>query len=150
VLGIDRTVVRALPVDVLRVEIVTADNTRQVCWALSSVQIGSWRKRGRYVCVSNTGHLGKLQLAPRAHPNDGEMDVVTISSDIDWKQRFIAHRRAQLGTHLPHPDISVERGTTASWTRTGSREHLRIDGNVVASWNEVTVSIVPDALTVLV
>lgn len=146
--------VRYLPVDILKVT-VTTDNDLSSdpvteMYALSFVQIGSWISRGRFICVSNCGFVGEYNIAPRAHPNDGEMDVVTINTDIDWRQRLQARSRARLGNHVPHPQITMERGVSHSWTRTSPRERLIVDGVVVERWNGVQVAVIADACTVVV
>lgn len=143
-----------LPVDVMRVEISFDDTSSGTFYALSNLQIGSWRSRGRFVCVSNCGFVDERNIAPRAHPNDGEVEVMTVSSTIDWKQRFQAWRRTRTGTHLPHPNISMERGNYGSWTRAGN-EVLSIDGKPVSrgrgpNWQSVGIYVEPDACYVLV
>jgi len=150
----DSREVQFLPVDILRVvvslddHVITANTVEM--YALSSVQIGSWLSRGRFVCVSNCGFVGEYNIAPRAHPNDGEMDVVTVSHNIDWRQRLQARSRARLGNHVPHPEIAMERGVAQSWTKESSRERLFVDGVVVKRWNAVRVSVIADACTVVV
>jgi hypothetical protein len=142
---LSKSAIRVVPVDLLRVVVLNYDDTTHTQFAVSSVEVGSWRSRRRYVCVSNTGFVGFVNIAPRAHPNDGEMDVVTVSAAMDWRQRFIAHRRAQLGNHVPHPHISMQRGAEGLWSREHRREVLRIDGHRVDGWREIAVSVVPDA-----
>ena len=143
-----------LPVDILKVEVAyeNASSSHDVTtmYALSSVQIGSWLSRGRFVCVSNCGFVGTYNVAPRAHPNDGEMDVVTISGSIDWRQRIQARARARLGNHVPHPHIAMERGVAQSWTKESARERLLVDGLEVKRWSAVHVSVIADACTVVV
>jgi len=146
--------VQFLPVDILKVEVSTGDQLSgdgiTEMYALSSVQIGSWFSRGRFVVVSNCGFVGESNIAPRAHPNDGDFDVVTVSATIDWRQRLQAHSRARFGTHVPHPQIAMERGDSHSWTKESSRERLFVDGAEVKRWNAVHVSVIADACTVVV
>lgn len=148
------TEVQFLPVDILKVEVTTGDQLSgdgiAEMYALSSVQIGSWFSRKRFIVVSNCGFVGESNIAPRAHPNDGEIDVVTISAAIDWRQRLQARSRARLGTHVPHPQIAMERGVSHSWTKESSRERLFVDGVEVKRWNAVHVSVIADACTVVV
>jgi hypothetical protein len=119
-------------------------------FALSSVRIGSWFTRGRFITVSNCGFVGRYNIAPRAHPNDGEMDVVTVYSDMDWRQRIQARSRARLGQHIPHPQISMERGLSHSWHKEHKRERLFIDGEEMRNWGSVEVTVIPDACAVVV
>ena len=143
-----------LTVDVMRVEIDYDDASTGTLYALSNLQIGSWRSRCRFICVSNCGFIDERNIAPRAHPNDGEIEVMTVSPTIDWKQRFQAWRRTRTGTHLPHPNISMERGNYGSWTRAGN-EVLSIDGAPLScsggvNWQKICVHVEPDACYVLV
>jgi hypothetical protein len=147
------TEVQYLPFDMLQVTIslrVNDTEQKREMYALSSVEIGSWLSRKRYVCVSNCGFIGSYNIAPRAHPNDGEMDVVTIGADMDWRQRLQARSRARLGQHVPHPHISMERGTSSEWTRQSAREQLAIDGVEIRHWSAVRVDVIADACTVVV
>jgi len=145
--------VQFLPVDIFRVVVkrnASTNDSITEMYALSSVEIGSWLTRGRYVCVSNCGFIGDYNIAPRAHPNDGEMDVVTVSKSIDWRQRLQARSRAKLGNHVPHLQIAMERGTSHSWTKASSRERLYVDGFEVKDWRAVDVHVLADACTVVV
>jgi hypothetical protein len=146
--------VQFLPVDIFRVVITTDDSLTNEnvveMFALSSVEIGSWFTRRRYVCVSNCGFVGDYNIAPRAHPNDGEMDVVTIQPAMEWRQRLQARSRARLGQHVPHPAITMERGVTHTWTRESSRERLCVDGVAVKTWREMRVEVLADACSVVV
>jgi len=153
-----------LPIDVIEVQIIydnsagndnpnevnSSENAWDIRYAISSVQVGKWLSRGRFVCVSNTGFIDRYNIAPRAHPNDGEIDVVTISSSMDWRQRIQARGRARVGNHVPHPDISMQRGTEAQWSKERSGESLRVDGQLVKGWHTVSVRVLPDACRVVV
>jgi hypothetical protein len=66
------------------------------------------------------------------------------------RARFMSIKRARSGTHLPHPDISVERGEIFTISRAHENEHLRIDGESVSSWSSVTVKVLPDYWRVIV
>jgi len=143
-----QSTIRVAPIDLFLTVVHCEDGTVLTEYAASSIEIGSWRTRRRYVCISNTGFVNTMNIAPRAHPNDGEMDVVTVSASMDWRQRFIARRRAQLGNHVPHPHISMERGTEASWSREYKREVLSIDGHSIGKWSRIVVTVMPDACLV--
>ena len=145
--------VQFLPVDVLQVTIATEGSHVDepfMQYAVSSIEIGSWLSRQRFVCVSNCGFIGSYNIAPRAHPNDGEMDVVTVDPTMDWRQRLQARSRARLGQHVPHPQIWMERGVTHTWRKESGRERLRVDGVVIANWSSIEVAVMPDACTVVV
>ena len=63
--------------------------------------------RGRVVVAANAAFLGAWNIAPRAHPGDGKLDV--LDGDPPLGDRWKARRRLPSGTHVPHPDISVRR-----------------------------------------
>ena len=63
--------------------------------------------RGRCVVVMNGAWYGDWYLGPRAHPNDGLLDV-TIG-ELSLRDRMMAKKRVKSGTHLPHPDLEVRR-----------------------------------------
>lgn len=135
---------RMLPVDGLSV---TIDHGTQ-CWALSTVEVGTWWSRAPYVCVSNTGFVGDRNLTPRSHPNDGRFEVVTLTASL--RQRMQIDRRSRSGTHLPHPQITVSPAQEWTFSRTSRSQQLRIDGAVVDAWTHVSVTIAPDHFAVVI
>jgi hypothetical protein len=96
--------------DVLRV---VADEV-EMCAVAHVVARRSWW-RGRIVGVFNCEYLGRWDVAPRGHPNDGLAEVFDVDPTMTLRQRLQAWRRLPSGTHVPHPAISVTRGSTASW-----------------------------------
>ena len=122
---------------------------QQLHHASSSVEIGSFLGRGRYLCIANASFVGPRNIAPRAHPNDGSLDYLEIDSSISWRQRLIASRRSLTGTHIPHPDISTRRVRDIEIERARPTEKLRIDGVVLKNWKSIRVHIVPDHWQVL-
>lgn len=106
----DRTDMQRLPVDL--VEVVTNIGT---VTALAHVvaRRGWWR--GPIVAVMNVDHLGDWNVAPRAHPNDGRIDLVEVAGAMTPRERLQARRRLRSGTHVPHPAISTRRVHEASW-----------------------------------
>ena len=85
-----------------------------MCAVAHVVARRSWW-RGRIVAVFNCEHLGRWDVAPRGHPNDGLAEVLDVDATMTLRQRLQAWRRLPSGTHVPHPAISVSRGPTASW-----------------------------------
>lgn len=92
--------------------------------------------------VMNTPLASGLRLGPRAHPNDGRLDI-TVGS-LPWRQRREAKRRAATGTHLPHPGLDVSRKAEAEFSP-GRRLHVVVDGVEQGRWSWLSVTIVPDA-----
>jgi len=68
----------------------------------------SWL-RGTIVAAMNAAWVGAWNVAPRAHPGDGRLDVVTVAPTMRVGQRIHAYRRLPHGGHIPHPGISVRR-----------------------------------------
>jgi hypothetical protein len=68
---------------------------------------------GRTVVVMNAQWHGPLKLGPRAHPNDGLLDVT--DGALPLGDRAEARRRARTGSHLPHPALDVRRTASAEF-----------------------------------
>lgn len=104
--------------------------------------------RGRVVACMNVDHLGDWNVAPRAHPNDGRLDVVECAAGMSLRARWAARSRLPAGTHVPHPDIEVGRITDRRWEF--DRAHrVWVDGEHVGSTRTLTVRCLADHLTVL-
>lgn len=76
--------------------------------------------------LSNSGLLRGRDVLPRAHPNDGFVDVLEVDPKNSIRQRAIAWRRSAIGSHLPHPSFRVSRSTNFQWS--GSPSHMIADG----------------------
>jgi hypothetical protein len=88
---------------------VTADG-EHVTWAAAHVVARRSWWWGEVLLAMNAEHLGRFDVAPRAHPNDGLVDVVRVDPAMRPRARRQARRRACTGTHLPHPLLTVARG----------------------------------------
>lgn len=103
--------------------------------------------RGRIVAVMNVDHAGEWNVAPRAHPNDGQLDVVEVAPEMSIRHRWSARRRLPQGTHVPHPHVAVGRRTSDTWSF--RRPHrVWIDGRLVGRATRMTVTVVPDRYVV--
>lgn len=140
-----RTVV---PIDLLRVEYRVGDVVEQAFAVAHAVFRRSTGRfgRGDVSYVMNAQYLGEWDLAPRGHPNDGRMDVVTISADMSWRQRRLLRRRLPTGTHLPHPRIRTQ-SLTEPWVA-DEPGTLTLDGRRRLSVDRVRIELEADALTV--
>ncbi len=143
-----------VPVDAFEVT-VTNGETQAVVIVSSSVQIGTWiprslAKRNRYIAVSNSGILDGRNIAPRAHPNDGFADVMIVDATMPLIQRIISRRRASIGNHLPHPNISVSRSTVFEAKREDRHEVLRLDGRLFGEWDSISMRVLPDYWKVII
>ena len=133
-------------VDALEVT-VTAKGGTNTFVAASDVVVGRWM-RGDFALVSANGRWAGLDIAPRSHPNDGALHVLRIPPKVSLRQRLAARRRAALGTHVPHPEISVTKGESFEMARS-SRQPLTVDGLDAGSWESVVVRILPDHAEVM-
>jgi hypothetical protein len=80
---------------------------------------------GAGAAIMNAAWIGDRYLGPRAHPNDGLLDI-TFGA-LPPRQLVAAARRAKTGMHLPHPALSVRR--VGSWSHTFDRPRfLWLDG----------------------
>lgn len=108
-------------------------------------RFGWWR--GPIVCVMNVEHIGRSDVAPRAHPNDGRFDLVSVAARMSVRSRWHAWRRLATGTHVPHPDIATRRGRQESFTFDRPLG-LWVDGVRRGTVRSLTVSVVPDAAVI--
>lgn len=106
----------------------------------------SWTDAKDRTYVMNAQFLGDWDLAPRGHPNDGRFEVLTVPASMPWRQRQLFRRRVVTGTHIPHPLIET-RSVSGDWSP-GGAGHLTLDGQVIGEVDDLTVSMVPDSLTV--
>ncbi|WP_334145188.1 hypothetical protein [Rhabdothermincola sp.] len=102
---------------------------------------------GRIVAAMNAEWLGDWDLGPRAHPNDGLLDI--SDADLSLGDRLKARRRVHTGAHLPHPGIRTQRAP--AWSDELSPPlDVWLDGQKVGRASRVAVRVEPDALTVVV
>lgn len=101
---------------------------------------------GLSVAVMNAAWFGPLRLGPRAHPNDGRVDVT--EGTVGLLQRREANRRAGAGAHLPHPRLTVTRAER--WERVWPRPvPVWVDGVRRGRFTRIAVEVVADAGSVV-
>ena len=105
---------------------------------------GGWF-RGSAVAVMNAQYLGKWDVAPRGHPNDGRVEVLEVDTRMSVRQRMIARSRMQTGTHLPHPDVAVKSVSEFVWS--GSALTMWIDGAKIGLVQFVEIQVMKDFAT---
>jgi hypothetical protein len=106
---------------------------------------GWWR--GRVVAVMNAQHLGRWDVAPRGHPDDGRLDV--LDGDLPLGDRWKARRRLRTGTHVPHPAITV-RHVAALQLELAAGTHVWLDGEDLGPARTLSIRVEPDALSCVV
>jgi len=119
----------------------------RIYWFVSHlVARRSWW-RGRVIAVMNAQWLGSWDLGPRAHPNDGLLDIT--DGDLPLGDRLKARGRLPTGTHVPHPKIETKR-VAATQIELRPPLDVHLDGERVARASHLSIRIEPDALTVVV
>lgn len=134
--------VMALPIDLVAVRV---DGVDRVAAAHVVARRRWWS--GEFAVAMNGTHLGEWNLGPKAHPNDGLIDVTT--GRLDVRDRWEARRRAHTGTHLPHPALSTSRVTSTVWTF-DRLTPVYVDGVAVGSARRVELEVQPDRGSVVV
>ena len=132
--------------DLIRVDCVTVDGTAITVFCLGYALLRNSWWHGEIVAVLNQSFIGDWDCAPRAHPNDGKLDVVIVSSKMKPSQRLRASRRVRSGTHVPHPDITTVQRTYFEATISGPKI-LVVDGRRIAAVKACKFTVIPDAVT---
>jgi len=138
-----------VPIDAFRITITLRNGNTITQIASSHVKIGNWF-RGRLICVTNGGFIGLKNVSPRAHPNDGFFDVMSLLPSMGFQQRYRARQKSILGSHTPHPLVETSRARTIEFSPLFRSETLRIDGRRIRSWGSLHIEIVPDYWRLLV
>ena len=107
----------AAPLDLIEVHL----DGRRAPAAVAHIMVRTdrWRGgplRGPVVMVMNAEFMGEWDVAPRSHPNDGRVEVLSCGAGFGPRQRLEARRRLVTATHVPHPEITTRSVERASWT----------------------------------
>jgi hypothetical protein len=105
--------------------------------------------RGRIVAAMNAEFVGSWDVAPRAHPNDGVLDVLDVSPSFPLADRVRARRRLPNGGHVPHPAIALSR-RPAVQIDLDRPTPVRLDGEPIGEARRLSVRLEPDALVCVV
>ncbi len=132
-----------LPMDLLRL---TWEGGSALAVAHAVLRATWWR--GTVVAVMNVERLGTWDVAPRAHPNDGRADVVTVARSMSLRTRLAVRRRLPTGTHLPHPQIEVRRSAEGAVTLEDEAD-LWVDGVRQGRCRQLTFVVEPDAYSLV-
>ena len=102
---------------------------------------------GHVVAAMNAQFFGQWVLGPRAHPNDGLLDI--YRADLSVADRLKVRARVRHGAHMPHPRIT-ERRAAATQIELDHPRPVYLDGERVGEARDLALRIEPDALTVVV
>lgn len=138
-------------IDLIKVQYTDKDDHEHKDFAVGSLVIGKRTWLGEISIVSNSGYLGRREVLPKAHPNDGVFDLLVIQRGMQLFQRWLALRRIQTSSHLPHPDMSTKQLADFSWPTQGSnaastRCRLVIDGENLGLVTAVKMQAITDAI----
>ncbi len=101
---------------------------------------------GQCLVAMNAAWVGDLYLGPRAHPNDGLLDITF--GTLNWQQRLLARKRARLGTHVPHPNLTTKRVKDFEFELDASTP-LYLDGQPIGAGKHIMLSLAPDEFKVV-
>ena len=82
-----------LPIDAMQYTIQISEGKELSAFAISSITIGRWY-RGAFFVLSNSGFHQSRHLLPRAHPNDGFLDLLSLRSSMPLRQRLLFKRKS--------------------------------------------------------
>lgn len=141
-----------LPCDVLHARL---DDGEPVT-VVSSVLIGSLLHP--CVWVTTGGFVGRLNVAPRAHPNDGLVDALEFTDPVSVRQLLSIRTRMRVGDHLPHPALHMHRDATYVWPDNAARKSfgaarrsaVTMDGRHYGRARTVHITVKPDAFMLCV
>lgn len=139
-----RREMQRLPIDLVTCRF---DDRTAIAVAHVVIRTGWWQ--GPIVAAMNVDHLGDWNVAPRAHPNDGRVDVLEVAPSMTLRERWQARGRLPGGTHLPHPAISTSAVRERSWTF-DRRLDVWIDGVRAGTARTVSIEVLPDASAVYI
>jgi diacylglycerol kinase family enzyme len=105
--------------------------------------------RGPLLAAMNAEFLGDWNVAPRAHPNDGLLDMVVVGAEMTLPDRIQARRRLPTGGHVPHPAIEQSR-RPAFQIEFDRPTVVWLDGERVTATTNLSVRVEPDALICVV
>jgi len=117
-------------------------------WFVAHLVIGGpWWARPTTV-VANAAFWRSANVAPRAHPGDGKLDMV--EARLALRQRLLSLRRLRSGSHTPHPDISTSRWENHQLDLGPRGDRVSLDDVPVGRVDRVVVRVEPSALVVYV
>ena len=117
---------------------------RLVWFAAHLVARRAWW-RGRVLVVANAAFMGRGNVAPRAHPGDGRLDI--LDCKLGLGARIRARSRLAAGTHVPHPAIEQRRVAAAQFDLAPALD-VYADGQRLARAGTVSVRVEPAALEI--
>ncbi|MFQ3328831.1 MAG: diacylglycerol kinase family enzyme [Candidatus Poriferisodalaceae bacterium] len=142
--GLNR--LRSEQAQTVTIDLVEVGMDEQTSWFCSHMFIRNRLWLGKTIAVMNSEWMGQWRVAPRAHPNDGKVDIV--EGALPLGQRLIARKRIRTGDHIPHPRIKVSQ--KSAWSaKLDPLDNVYLDGQKVGRFKAIKLKVLPDALTVV-
>lgn len=131
------------PIDVLQVRLDDGDPLIAVAHVVA--RKGAWWRQETVVAM-NAAFVGQLYLGPKAHPNDGLVDVTV--GRLPWRERRIARDRMLSGSHLPHPALRTRR--TGRWEiELDAPLPVEVDGVPAGAASRIEIEVLADHASVV-
>ena len=103
--------------------------------------------RATTVVVASGQFFDGLDVVPRGHPGDGRLEVQVYA--VRRGERRAMRARLPQGVHLPHPRITTSTGRQVEIHVQGGRLPLTIDGVAHEPVADLTVTLIPGALRLM-
>ncbi len=116
-------------------------------WFVAHLVVRRGWLRGPLFGAFNAQWLGPWDVAPRAHPGDGQLEVVEVT--MSTSDRLKARRRLPLGTHVPHPGIRIRRAEAVQHD-VPKGHGVWLDGERLGPAKALSIRLEPDALRIVV
>jgi YegS C-terminal NAD kinase beta sandwich-like domain len=116
-------------------------------WFVAHLVVRRGWLRGPIFGAFNAQWLGPWDVAPRAHPGDGQLEVVEVT--MATGDRLKARRRLPLGTHVPHPGIRIRRDDAIQHD-VPKGHSVWLDGERLGPAKALSIRVEPDELRIVV
>ncbi|MCQ3814165.1 MAG: hypothetical protein KTU85_07075 [Acidimicrobiia bacterium] len=103
--------------------------------------------RGPLLVAANAAFIGNFNVAPKAHPGDGLLEIIEANPTLS--ERLKARARLPSGTHLPHPQIKLRR-SKATQLELARPTPIRVDGIDVSAATRLSIRVEAAALDIWV
>jgi len=94
----------------------------------------------------NSSFYRNYTLGPKSHINDGLLDFTT--GKLSLSQLYLARKKAELGVHVPHPDLKYFRKSSTEFNF--KQKTVYCDHVNVGKCKKLTVRIIEDAFFLII
>lgn len=143
----DEARLRSGPATALTVDLGAVLVDGRLHWFVAHLVVRRGWLRGPLFAAFNAEWLGDWDVAPRAHPADGKLEV--IEADLAAGERLKARRRLPSGTHVPHSGIRTRRADAVQHD-VPKGHAVWLDGERLGPAHTLSIRIEPDALRIVV